>query len=223
MSVVVAVDGPAGSGKSSVSRAAAARLGFEFLDTGAAYRALAWRALERGVDVGDASAVTALIDDLGYRTLPTPSGTTVTVGGTDVTEAIREPRITAVVSDVARIPEVRVRLNDMFRERIAAARQQTGRGAGIVVEGRDITTVVAPDAEVRILLTADEDVRIARRARELAPGAAATAEQLRDRDKKDAAVVDFMTAAPGVTTLDSTDLDFEQTVSAVLDLVEAAR
>ena len=93
---------------------------------------------------------------------------------------------------------------------------------GVVVEGRDITTVVAPDAEVRILLTADEEVRIARRARELQPGDAATAAQLRDRDKKDAAVVDFLTAAPGVITVDSTHLDFEQTVAAVLDLVASA-
>ena len=215
MSVVVAVDGPAGSGKSSVSRAAASRLGFEFLDTGAAYRALTWLALERGVPVDEADAVIALIDDLGYRTTPSEHGTLVSVGGTDVTSAIREPRVTAVVSDVARIPEVRTRLTEMFRATIAASRE-----AGIVVEGRDITTVVAPDAEVRILLTADEAVRIARRAGELAPGAASTADQLRERDQKDATVVDFLTAAPGVTTLDSTDLDFEQTVQAVLALIQ---
>jgi cytidylate kinase len=216
--IVVAVDGPAGSGKSSVSRAAASRLGFDFLDTGAAYRALTWLALERGVDVEDRDAVIALVDDLEYATLATPGGTIVTVGETDVTAAIREPRITAAVSDVARIPEVRARLTEMFRAMIAASRE-----AGIVVEGRDITTVVAPDAEVRILLTADEAVRIARRSRELTPEHANTATQLRDRDRKDAAVVDFLTAADGVTTLDSTDLEFEQTVAAVLDLVEAAR
>jgi cytidylate kinase len=216
--IVVAVDGPAGSGKSSVSRAAASRLGFDFLDTGAAYRALTWLALERGVDVEDRDAVIALVDDLEYATLATPGGTIVTVGETDVTAAIREPRITAAVSDVARIPEVRARLTEMFRAMIAASRE-----AGIVVEGRDITTVVAPDADVRILLTADEAVRIARRSRELTPEHANTATQLRDRDRKDAAVVDFLTAADGVTTLDSTDLDFEQTVAAVLDLVEAAR
>ena len=216
--LVVAVDGPAGSGKSSVSRAAASRLGFDFLDTGAAYRALTWFALERGTDVADAPAVVALVDDLGYATVATSHGTTVKVGETDVTAAIREPRVTAVVSDLARIPEVRTRLTAMFRATIAATRE-----AGIVVEGRDITTVVAPDAEVRILLTADEEVRIARRSRELTPENAASAAQLRDRDQKDAAVVDFLTAAPGVTTLDSTDLDFEQTVQAVLDLVEAAR
>jgi cytidylate kinase len=215
VSVVVAVDGPAGSGKSSVSRAAASRLGFGFLDTGAAYRALTWLALEHGTDIADTDAVIALIDDLGYRTTPSERGTLVSVGDTDVTAAIREPRVTAVVSDVARIPEVRTRLTEMFRATIAASRE-----AGIVVEGRDITTVVAPDAGVRILLTADEEVRIARRAGELAPGAAVTAEQLRERDQKDATVVDFLTAAPGVTTLDSTDLDFEQTVQAVLALIQ---
>jgi CMP/dCMP kinase len=218
VSVVVAVDGPAGSGKSSVSRAAAARLGFDFLDTGAAYRALTWLALARDVDPGDAGAVIALVDDLGYRTAVGHDGTHVFVGDVEVTSAIREPRITAVVSDVARIPEVRVALNDMFRAMIAASRE-----GGIVVEGRDITTVVAPDAEVRILLTADEAVRIARRSKELAPEAAATAAALSERDRKDAAVVDFLTAAPGVTTVDSTHLDFEQTVQAVLDLVEASR
>ena len=216
--VVVAVDGPAGSGKSSVSRAAASRLGFEFLDTGAAYRALTWRALESRVEPTDADAVIALIPALGYATVVEPDGTHVLVAGTDVTSAIREPRVTAVVSEVARIPEVRAALTAMFRDTIRAS-----RATGIVVEGRDITTVVAPDAEVRILLTADEDVRIARRSRELAPDQAATAEQLRDRDRKDAAVVDFLTAAPGVTTVDSTHLDFEQTVQAVLDLVEASR
>ena len=218
MTVVVAIDGPAGSGKSSVSRAAAARLGFDFLDTGAAYRALTWRALEEGVDPSDADAVIALVADLGYATEARPHGTVVRVGDTDVPAAIREPRITAVVSEVARIPEVRVALTRMFQDVIEAS-----RGTGIVVEGRDITTVVAPDADVRILLTADEEVRIARRSRELSPDQAATAAQLRDRDRKDAAVVDFLTAAPGVTTLDSTDLDFEQTVQAVLELVEEAR
>lgn len=216
--IVVAIDGPAGSGKSSVSRAAASRLGFAFLDTGAAYRALTWLALENGVDVDERGAVIALVEDLEYATIATPDGTIVKVGDTDVTAAIRQPRITAVVSDVARIAEVRVRLNEMFREMIRESREP-----GIVVEGRDITTIVAPDAEVRILLTADESVRVARRSRELTPEHASTAAELRDRDRKDAAVVDFMTAASGVTTLDSTNLDFEQTVSAVLDLVEAAR
>jgi cytidylate kinase len=223
--LVVAVDGPAGSGKSSVSKAASRALGFAFLDTGAAYRALTWLALERGIDTSDAAAVVALLDDFSYDTEVTDDGTLVRVshgshgshggaGTTDVTTAIREPRVSAAVSDIARVPEVRAALTDTFRRLIRAS-----RAPGIVVEGRDITTVVAPDAEVRILLTADEAVRIARRSAELAPGAAATAEQLRDRDRRDGQVVDFMSAAPGVTTVDSTELSFDETVAAVVNLV----
>jgi len=214
--LVVAVDGPAGSGKSSVSKAASRALGFAFLDTGAAYRALTWLALERGVDTADAEAVVGLLDDFAYTTEVTDAGTLVRVGEADVTAAIREPRVSAVVSDVARVPEVRAALNEAFRRMIAAS-----EAPGIVVEGRDITTVVAPDAPVRILLTADEAVRIARRSAELAPAQAATAQQLRERDRRDALVVDFLTAAPGVTTLDSTHLTFEQTVQAVVDLVRS--
>lgn len=212
--VVVAVDGPAGSGKSSVSKAASRALGYAFLDTGAAYRALTWLALERGIATDDADAVVALLDEFPYITEVTDAGTVVRVGEADVTTAIREPRISAVVSDVARVPEVRTALTQAFRRLIGEA-----DAPGIVVEGRDITTVVAPDAQVRILLTADEAVRIERRSAELAPGTAATAEQLRERDRRDAQVVDFMTAAPGVTTIDSTHLDFDQTVQAVVDLV----
>ncbi|MEO6533104.1 MAG: (d)CMP kinase [Pseudolysinimonas sp.] len=212
--IVVAVDGPAGSGKSSVSKAAAVALDFAFLDTGAAYRALTWLVLEKGIDPTDVAAVHGLLPTFHYTTEVVRVGTVVHVGDHDVTDAIREPRISAVVSDIARIPEVRTALTDVFRRLIAAARRP-----GIVVEGRDITTVVAPDAQVRILLTADEDVRIARRSAELAPGAASTASQLRERDRRDAQVVDFLTAAPGVTTIDSTELDFGRTVQAVVDLV----
>ncbi len=212
--VVVAVDGPAGSGKSSVSKAASRALGYAYLDTGAAYRALTWVALENGVDTGDPAEVIALLDDFPYTTELGDEGTIVRVGDIDITNEIREPRVSAIVSDIARIPEVRAALNDAFRRLIART-----DAPGIVVEGRDITTVVAPDATVRILLTADEAVRIARRSAELAPGAASTADQLRERDRRDAQVVDFMTAAPGVTTIDSTHLDFAQTVQAVVDLV----
>ena len=213
--IVVAVDGPAGSGKSSVSKAAARALGYAYLDTGAAYRALTWVALENGVDTDDAAGVVELLDDFPYATELGDEGTIVRVGDIDITHEIREPRVTAIVSDIARIPAVRSALNDAFRRLIA---QTTA--PGIVVEGRDITTVVAPDAPVRILLTADEAVRIARRSAELAPDAASTADQLRERDRRDAQVVDFMSAAPGVTTIDSTHLDFAQTVQAVVDLVK---
>ncbi|MEO8262260.1 MAG: (d)CMP kinase [Pseudolysinimonas sp.] len=212
--IVVAVDGPAGSGKSSVSKAASRALGYAYLDTGAAYRALTWVALENGVDPVDADEVVALLDDFPYATELGDEGTVVRIGDIDVTHEIREPRISAVVSDIARIPAVRTALNDAFRRLISGT-----ESPGIVVEGRDITTVVAPDAPVRILLTADEAVRIARRSAELAPDAVSTADQLRERDRRDAQVVDFLTAAPGVTTIDSTELDFDQTVDAVVRLV----
>ena len=214
--VVVAVDGPAGSGKSSVSKAAARRLGFAYLDTGAAYRALAWFALQRRVDPTDARAVTDILPDFDYRIGTDPDGYHVMVGEHDVTAAIRDPEVTAVVSAIARVPDVRVRLTELFR----AIMESTER-VGIVVEGRDITTVVAPDAPVRILLTADEHVRMARRSAELTGhSAAVVGEQLRNRDRADSRVVDFMNAAEGVTTVDSTDLDFDQTVDAVIAVVQ---
>ena len=217
--VVVAIDGPAGSGKSSVSKAAAVALEYAFLDTGAAYRSLTWLGLERGIELTDAAAVVELLQTFHYSTEVHGASTIVRVADgsgppTDVTVAIREPRVTAEVSDIARIPEVRVALNEVFQRLILSTDRP-----GIVVEGRDITTVVAPDARVRILLTAAEDVRIARRSAELSPDAASTASQLRERDRRDAQVVDFLTAAPGVTTIDSTELDFGQTVQAVVDLV----
>ncbi len=217
--VVVAVDGPAGSGKSSVSKEVARRLGFGFLDTGAAYRALAWHVEASGVDTDDAASVISCLPNFAYRIGTDPAGYAVEVGGVDVTTAIRDPEISAVVSRVARVPEVRAHLIELFRGIMAAE-----QNPGIVVEGRDITTVVAPDAPVRILLTADEDVRIARRSAELVGDSAqAAGEQLHRRDEADSKVVDFMTAAEGVTTVDSTELDFEQTVDAVIGVVRAAQ
>lgn len=211
--IVVAIDGPAGSGKSSVSRAAAAELGFAFLDTGAAYRALAWQTLERGVDPLDEDDVLAELDDFAYSIATDPAERWVRVGSVDVSDDIREPRISAAVSAIARVPAVREHVTGIFRSIIAAA------DPGIVVEGRDITTIVAPDATVRILLTASPEVRAARRAGELGTDTVAVAAAIATRDANDAKVVDFMTAAPGVTTIDSTELDFAGTVAAVVALV----
>ena len=219
MTTVVAIDGPAGSGKSSVSRAAAAALGFDYLDTGAAYRALAWRSLAEGIDPDEPAALVDSLAtfELSIGTEPSDYFVRVTSAGvvSDVAVQIREPRVTAVVSAVARVPEVRAYLVEWFRAIISSTTKP-----GIVVEGRDITTVVAPDAEVRILLTATEEARMMRRSAEL-PGASAekTARELSSRDAQDSRVVDFLNAAEGVTTLDSTDLDFEQTVQAVVSLV----
>ncbi|HXD61043.1 MAG TPA: (d)CMP kinase [Lacisediminihabitans sp.] len=213
--IVVAVDGPAGSGKSSVSKAAARALGFDYQDTGAAYRALAWHALESGIDVEDADAVTGLLNSFDYRIGVDPDDYFVRVGAADVTEAIRDPRVSAVVSSIARVPAVRAHLTALFRDVIA-----NGSKPGVITEGRDITTVVAPDADVRILLTASEEARMARRSAEVTgQSAQLVGQQLSARDAQDSRVVDFLNAAEGVTTLDSTLLDFDQTVAAVVDLV----
>lgn len=217
--VVVAIDGPAGSGKSSVSREAARRLDFEFLDTGAAYRALAWHGLDRGLDFADEEAIVDALDGFDYSIGTDPESYSVWVGPTEVTAAIREPRVTAQVSAVAKVPEVRRRITLLFRRIIGETRRE-----GIIVEGRDITTVVAPTAPVRILLTASEEARMARRSREVTTQSAeATGQALRSRDRADSQVVDFMNAAEGVTLLDSTHLDFEQTVDAVVAEVRTSR
>lgn len=222
--VLVAIDGPAGSGKSSVSRAAAERMGFGILDTGAAYRALAWACKESGADLDTEAAVLEVLDTWGYSiTMQGEQRVTVTLPGatdaSDVTTAIRVPEVSSQVSRVSKHAAVRVRLNDMFRAIVA----ESGL-PGVVIEGRDITTVVAPDAPVRILMTASPAVRAMRRAGELPDS---THEQvladIMARDAKDAAVVDFFTPAPGVTLVDTSDMNFGQSVQAVIDTVEAAR
>ncbi|MBD3758159.1 MAG: (d)CMP kinase [Microbacterium sp.] len=215
--VTIAIDGPAGSGKSSVSKQVARELGYGYLDTGAAYRALAWHALAQDADTADPSAVLAAAAEFPYAISLDPDDYWVRVGETDVTDAIREPRVSDAVSGVARVPAVRAQVTELFRALVA----ESGL-PGVVVEGRDITTVVAPDAPVRILLTAAPEVRAARRSTELTShDAAAVAEALHRRDAADSTVVDFLTAADGVTVVDSTHLDFAQTVAAVLDVVAA--
>lgn len=214
--VVVAIDGPAGSGKSSVSKAAARALDFSYYDTGAAYRALAWAAVTNGVDVDSESDVVALLHSSVYVASEDPDNQSFSVGGVDVTDAIRGHEVSTTVSRIAKHPGVRAGLVEHFRNVIAACEKP-----GIVMEGRDITTVVAPDAAVRVLLTADEATRIARRQAEVEGTVAApqVASALVDRDASDTTVVDFMNAAPGVTLLDSTPLTFEQTLEALLDII----
>ncbi|MGO2747380.1 (d)CMP kinase [Microbacterium sp.] len=216
MSSFIAIDGPAGSGKSSVAKAIARQRGYGLLDTGAAYRALAWSMLESGADTNDPEAVIAAASDFDLRLGLDPDDRTVAVGDADVTTAIREPRVSSAVSGVARVPSVREQVNIFFRSLVANAPHPA-----VVVEGRDITTVVAPDAAVRILLTAAPEVRAARRAGELAgENAAAVAEALHRRDASDSAVVDFLNAAEGVEVVDSTHLDFPQTIDAVLAVID---
>ena len=211
---IIAIDGPAGSGKSSVSKQVARQLGYGYLDTGAAYRALAW-ATSHGFLNDLAQAPQEALSGFDYSISLDPDYFWVRVGEHDVTESIRQPEIAEIVSAVASIPEVR-----NFMKALTLALVDESKLPGVVVEGRDITTVVAPDAKNRILLTASEEVRLRRRSAELAPEAAKNVErQVSQRDAQDAKVVEFMTPAPGVKLVDSTELNFEQTVSAVLDAV----
>ncbi|OMH23470.1 cytidylate kinase [Tersicoccus phoenicis] len=226
--LVVAIDGPSGSGKTSVSRAVARRLGLAFLDTGAMYRALTWYCLDSGLDLAAATAAAdeKLASDVVEAAVELPlimgldpEHETVEVDGQDITAVIRDPRISAAVSAVATNTAARAVLVERQRRLI----EQTGRR--VVAEGRDITTVVAPDATARILLTASPEARMGRRGHQLG-GTQTDADlhrQVVQRDARDSTVVDFMTAAAGVTTVDSTELDFAQTVDAVIDVIRASK
>jgi len=213
--LVVAIDGPSGSGKSSVSKEVARRLRLAYLDTGSMYRALTWYCLAEGIDLADTPAVEQASRDFALELSTTPLEEFVRVGGVDVTDAIREPAISAAVSAVATTLGARTELIRRQRDLIEKHHRR------MVVEGRDITTVVAPGAEVRMLLTASEEARLRRRGIQL--GGTQNAEQLAaqvtHRDAKDSTVVNFTQAADGVVTLDSSDLDFEQTVDAALVIV----
>jgi CMP/dCMP kinase len=221
--IVVAIDGPSGSGKSTVSRRVAERLGLDYLDTGAIYRALTWWCLEQGVDLSDptsADRVTELARTIPLELGTDPSAPAVQVAGRDIAAAIREPRISTQVSAVATNLAVRAVLRVIQRRLIAAGPR------GCVAEGRDITTVIAPDADVRILLTADTEARLGRRAVELHGAAdeqalAATRDQVVRRDRDDSTVSSFMSAAEGVRTIDSSTMSLAEVVDTVLAEVAA--
>lgn len=224
--LTIAIDGPSGSGKSSVSRQVAARLGLAYLDTGAMYRAATLWCLDLGLDLTDGPAVTRAVLALPLVMGVDPLDPTVHVNGVDVAERIRSTAISTHVSAVATNLDVRAELRRLQREAVAAERDALSfsGGRGIVAEGRDITTVVAPDADVRVLLTASEEARLARRSRDVhgaddATAVEATRDQVLRRDADDATVSSFHVAADGVVTVDSSALDFEQTVQAVLAVV----
>ena len=211
---VVAIDGPSGSGKSSVSKAVAKRLGFGYLDTGAAYRALTW-ALQHGNVSPNALEAGSVAEHFSYSISTDPSNFWVRWGDIDITDAIREPAVAEGVSAVAKIMPVREFMKSLTRQ-IA----QECERPGIVIEGRDITTVVMPQAQKRILLTASEAVRLKRRSAELSNlGETDLQRQVIERDANDSKVVDFLTPAPGVQLVDSSELNFEQTVSALLEVI----
>jgi CMP/dCMP kinase len=214
-SVVVAVDGTSGSGKSSTCRGVAARLGLRYLDTGAQFRAMTWWMLAQGVDVHDADAVAARCEEPLIESGTDPTHPTIAVDGVDVSGPIRSAEVTAAVSPVSTVPQVRARLLELQRSLI-------GHG-GIVVEGRDIGSVVWPQAEVKVYLSADPAARARRRIAEHAHlGDVSTAEAgLLERDKIDSRRTTApLTMADGAVHIDTTDHTLDEVVDRVVALVE---
>ncbi len=218
--IVVAVDGTSGSGKSSTSRGVADRLGLRYLDTGAMYRAMTWWMLRHGVDVHDPAAVAARCDEARIESGLDPLAPTISVDGQDVAAAIREPAVNAAVSPVSAVPEVRARLVALQR----AAIEEAERGAGIVVEGRDIGSVVWPQAPVKVFLSADAAARATRRAAEEGGSdVSATEESLLARDRIDSGrAVSPLLMAEGAVHVDTTAYSLDEVVDQVVALVELA-
>ncbi len=224
MTRVVAVDGPTGSGKSSVCRGVADRLGYRYLDTGAMYRAMTWAILRAGIDPADDGAVA------GFAGIPTiasgtnPQAPTIEVDGIDVSDPIRTSEITGAVSAVSAVPSVRDRLVALQRSHVELAERE---GSGIVVEGRDIGSVVLPSADLKVFLTANPEIRALRRAREQA-GTGSVGEQslsetgaaLSRRDAFDASrAASPMTQAPDAVVVDTSELTLVQVVDHVCALI----
>ena len=208
--MIVAIDGPAGAGKSTVARRLAERLGFRYLDTGAMYRALTWLAMQRGVDLSDEDTLAALA-----RAEPVTfaDASRVFIAGTDVTSSIREQRIDRMVPVVARHHDVREVMRDRQRE--------LGHQGNVVIEGRDIGTVVAPDAEVKVYLQADPATRAARRQAERPDiGVDALATDLRTRDESDRV---RMQPAEDAQLIDTTELEVDDVVAQIEALVRSHR
>ena len=213
--LVVAIDGPSGSGKSSTSRGVAARLGLRYLDTGAMYRALTWWLLREGVDVNDREAVAARAGEPEILSGTDPSGPSIVVEGVDVGLAIRSAEVNAAVSPVSAVPEVRARLVDLQRDTIGAG--------GIVVEGRDIGAVVAPFAQVKVYLSADAAARAERRAAEEGgTDVGRTQRSLLERDSIDSSrAASPLTMAEDAVHIDTTDYTLDEVIDRVVALVEA--
>ncbi|MER7363631.1 (d)CMP kinase [Nonomuraea wenchangensis] len=212
--LVVAMDGPSGSGKSSVSRGVARALGLRYLDTGAMYRAMTWWMLREGVDLADPAAIAARSGEPVIVAATDPDAPAIHVDGVDVGGPIREAEVTGAVSVVAAVPEVRARL-------VALQREVVGAG-GIVVEGRDIGSVVCPDAPVKIYLTASAEARARRRSAELA-GTTVEAQQeaLARRDTLDSTrKTDPLSMADGAIELDTTAFSLDEVIAEVLRLVK---
>ncbi|MFE2230116.1 (d)CMP kinase [Streptomyces kronopolitis] len=221
--VIVAIDGPAGTGKSSTSKAVAAKLGLGYLDTGAQYRAITWWMLNNGIDVDDAIAVADAAAKPVIVSGTDPAAPTITVDGLDAAGPIRTQEVTAAVSAVSAVPEVRALITDLQRSIAAEAPD------GIVVEGRDIGITVLPDADLKIFLTASPEARAARRSGELkgkeaqATDLAATREALIKRDAADSGrKTSPLAKADDAVEVDTTELTLEQVIECVVTLIEGA-
>jgi CMP/dCMP kinase len=214
--LIIAIDGPSGAGKGTVARAVAARLGYRHIDTGAMYRALAWKALHDGVELPDETAVAAL----GERSMFDVEAGRITIDGHDVKTAIRTPEIDKAAAAVARHPAVR---------RVLVERQRAfGEGRGVVMEGRDIGTVVFPDADVKIYLDASPEERARRRAADPAHTSSKNAQlsdvatALAERDRSDSTrAVSPLAVAPDAVVLDTTGLAIDEVIERVLALVSS--
>ena len=213
---VVAVDGPSGSGKSTVSRRLAERLAARYLDTGAMYRALTWAVLQAGADPHDADAVTKVLAEARVEPTTEPDAPRIAVNGIPVDGPIRGPEVTGAVSAVAAVPAVRAAL-------VAQQQQIIGgpdRERGIVVEGRDIGAVVAPDAQLKVYLTAAEDERARRRSAENASELSRTAQDIARRDQLDSTrAASPLQQAPDAVVLDTTALGIDQVVDRLYQLL----
>jgi CMP/dCMP kinase len=212
---VVAVDGPSGSGKSTVSRRLATLIDGIYLDTGAMYRAITWAVLESGVDISDTDAVTKVALSTALQIGTDPAKPTFSANGTVVDEPIRGPEVTGSVSAVASIPEVRAHLVAQQKAIIAAAPR-------IIVEGRDIASVVAPDADLKVYLTASAAARAARRSAEDATDVKATEADLIRRDTIDSTrKADPLKLAEGAIEVDTTGMGIDEVVSTLLDMLNS--
>jgi len=216
-SPIVAIDGPVGSGKSTVARLLAERLGYLYIDTGAMYRAAAWKALREGLDLEDREAVGAMMERTRIELERAGSTVRVRCDGKDISAEIRLPEVSRATSAIADNPRVRSRLVEMQRE--------MGRQGGVVMEGRDIGTVVFPDAEVKVYLDATAEERARRRTEELQASGVAVSydETLRDlleRDRRDRTRdVGALRIAEGATVIDSSGMSAEQVVDRIESLV----
>ncbi|MGP4003401.1 (d)CMP kinase [Streptomyces sp. 8N706] len=217
--VIVAIDGPSGTGKSSTSKAVAAKLGLSYLDTGAQYRAITWWMLSNGIDVQDGAAVATASAKPVIVSGTDPAAPTISVDGADAAGPIRTQQVTAAVSAVSAVPEVRARLTELQRTIASSAER------GIVVEGRDIGTTVLPDADLKIFLTASPEARAARRSGELtgkeAADLASTREALVKRDAADSGRKTSPLAKAGdAVEVDTTELTLDQVIECVVTLIE---